>query len=78
MTKTVPLSDDAALPIIDGTIDLYDALTGVYDIDTVGPNDFDRLWELFDEMCREYGFHPDDDMEKALNQLYLCIESGER
>ena len=78
MTTTALLSEATAQGIIQGNIELYSVVVDMYDESEVSPSDVSRIQVLLDETCRDCGYHPDDDMEKAIDQLWCRIEDGLR
>lgn len=69
--KTFTLSDETARLILNDDIDLYDIL-----MDREGrirEGEDVLIQEMYDEIARDHGLHPDDDFEEILETMYEQI-----
>jgi len=55
------LSNQTAHGIVNGDIDIYDALSGR---SGVSPQEMKILQDMYDDIVIDHGYHPDDDFEK--------------
>jgi hypothetical protein len=60
------LSDQTAHGIVNGDIDIYDALTGR---SGVSPQEMKILQDMYDDIVIDHGYHPDDDFEKIHDRM---------
>lgn len=71
--KTLTLSAETARRILDDDIDIYDILT---DRETrIHEGEDVLIREMYDEVARDHGLHPDDAFEEIIELMIEQIEA---
>ena len=71
MIKTFTLSNETVRLILDEDIDLYDVWADRES--RIKPGEDVLIQEMYDEIARDHGLHPDDDFEEILELMYEQI-----